>query len=60
MFIGGVHTQKQWRTDGGFEGSRRTEIPKDLQNRAQFNPNVKMIIFAEFRSPKSNFSENRQ
>ena len=41
MFIGGFHTQKQLRTDGVFEGSRRTEIPKDFQNRAQFNPNVK-------------------
>jgi len=43
MFIGAVHTQRQWRTDGVFEGSRRTEIPKALQSYANLNPNVKNV-----------------
>jgi hypothetical protein len=43
MFIGGFHTQKHWRTDGGFEGSRRTEIPNAIQGRANPNQIVKNV-----------------
>jgi hypothetical protein len=51
MFIGGFHTQKQWRTDGGFEGSRRTEIPNAIQRRANLNQIVKNVKSFEFGTP---------